>query len=139
MRYDQIATTGKISIRYADKLHDVGIGRAYKHQRVTALLHAPRHDNHAQHRRDHRRLHDRTNLDVTIINATTGEILRELNIDPPTTTSHNKNKNRVNPQIVGSPYSDVLRHHIPMSRDITWSGWRDLNPRPLDPQVVGSA
>ena len=58
-------------------------------------------------------------LEVRVINAATGELLRELTIDltrdyqplrrPPGPTPE---RPRANPHPEGSPYADVLRHHI---------------------------
>ena len=61
IRTDRIGTTGTVTLRHASRLHHIGIGRAHAGTYVRLLI------------RD---------LDVTIINLTTGEILRELTIDP---------------------------------------------------------
>ncbi|WP_182354488.1 IS481 family transposase [Flaviflexus huanghaiensis] len=61
VRHDIIDTTGAVSLRVHGKLHHIGIGRTHARTHVTMLIH---------------------DLDVTIINTATGEILRELTIDP---------------------------------------------------------
>ncbi|WGW12939.1 IS481 family transposase [Saxibacter everestensis] len=61
IRTDRIDTTGKISLRYNARLRHIGIGRAHAHKPVLMLIH---------------------NRDVVITETTTGEILRELTIDP---------------------------------------------------------
>lgn len=42
-------------------MHHIGIGRAHKHERVRVLIH---------------------NHDIRVINTDTGELLRELTLDP---------------------------------------------------------
>jgi transposase InsO family protein len=61
VRHDKIDTSGVVTLRVAGRLHHIGIGRT--HARTPVLLLA----------------HD---LDVRIIHAATGELLRELTIDP---------------------------------------------------------
>lgn len=61
VRTDIIDTGGTITLRVNGKLHHIGIGRTHARTRVLILAH---------------------DLHVTIINAITGEILRELTIDP---------------------------------------------------------
>ena len=75
----------------AESLHLVGgpvtgIGRPSKGTCITMLVH------------DH---------DVTIINTHTGQIIRELTIDP--TRDYQRNLNLQNE---GSGHANVLRHHI---------------------------
>ena len=60
LRRDRVDPTGKITLRHAGTLYKIGIGRAHKHQPVIALI---------------------DNLDIRIINATTGEVLRHLTLD----------------------------------------------------------
>ena len=61
IREDRIDDAGKITLRFNSRLHHIGIGRAHKHERVRILI------------------HDR---DIRIINPATGELLRELTLDP---------------------------------------------------------
>jgi transposase InsO family protein len=61
VRTDRIDDTGSITLRLAGRLHHIGIGRTHARTHVLMLV------------RD---------LDVTILNAATGEALRELTIDP---------------------------------------------------------
>jgi len=61
LRRDRVDTTGKITLRYQGHLYKIGIGRA--HARTPVLILAQ----------------DR---DIRIINAATGELLRELLLDP---------------------------------------------------------
>ncbi|WOP18039.1 IS481 family transposase [Raineyella sp. LH-20] len=61
IRTDKIDKTGAVTLRIAGQLRHIGIGRTHAGTCVKLLVH---------------------DLDVTIINATTGEILRELTIDP---------------------------------------------------------
>jgi hypothetical protein len=60
LRRDKIDKTGCVTLRIAGKLRHIGIGRPHAGTHVLLLVH------------DH---------DVRIINAATGEILRELTID----------------------------------------------------------
>ena len=52
---------GIVTLRHNGKLHHIGIGRPYAGTYVRLLVH---------------------DLDITIIDLTTGEILRELTLDP---------------------------------------------------------
>lgn len=61
IREDRIDDSGSITLRVNSRLHHIGIGRAHKHERVRILIH---------------------NLDIRIINTVTGELLRELTLDP---------------------------------------------------------
>jgi len=61
VRTDRIDTSGVVTLRVAGKLRHIGVGRTHARTHVKLLIH---------------------DLDVTIINATTGQILRELTIDP---------------------------------------------------------
>ncbi|GAB2602434.1 integrase core domain-containing protein [Pseudactinotalea suaedae] len=60
VRTDRIDASGVVTLRVAGKLRHIGIGRAHARTHVKLLIH---------------------DLDVTVINASTGEILRELTID----------------------------------------------------------
>jgi transposase InsO family protein len=59
VRSDRV-NNGKITLRHAGTLYSIGIGRRHNGRKVTALVHG---------------------LDITIIDATTGELLRELALD----------------------------------------------------------
>jgi len=61
LRRDRIDTSGVVTLRYHGHLHHISVGRT--HARTPGLL----------------LVHDR---DIRIINATTGELLRELVLDP---------------------------------------------------------
>jgi len=61
VRTDIIDDTGTVTLRHAGKLYHIGIGRARARTRVLLLV------------RD---------LDIRIINAATGELLRQLTLDP---------------------------------------------------------
>ena len=61
VRRDRVDTSGVVTLRYNGRLHHIGIGRA--HARTPILL----------------LIDDR---DIRIINATTGELLRHLTLDP---------------------------------------------------------
>jgi transposase InsO family protein len=61
VRTDRIDATGKVSLRYGGRLYHLGIGRAHAATPVLLLIH---------------------DLHIRIINAATGELLRELTLDP---------------------------------------------------------
>jgi hypothetical protein len=61
VRRDRVDSSGSITLRVNSKMHHIGIGRTHARTHVIILI------------QDH---------DVHVINATTGEVLRELTIDP---------------------------------------------------------
>lgn len=61
LRRDRIDDTGKITLRYQGQLYSIGIGRTHARTHVLILVH---------------------DLDIRIINAATGELLRDLVLDP---------------------------------------------------------
>jgi hypothetical protein len=61
VRADRVDADGKLTLRHAGKLHHIGIGRTHARTRVLMLVH---------------------DLHVRVINAATGELIRELTLDP---------------------------------------------------------
>jgi transposase InsO family protein len=61
VRRDRVDSSGKITLRYQGRLYSIGIGRTHARTRVIILAH---------------------DLDIRIIDAATGELLRELVLDP---------------------------------------------------------
>ena len=61
LRYDHVDAGATVSLRRAGRLYHIGIGRTHARTPVLMLLH---------------------DLDIRVINAATGEILRELTLDP---------------------------------------------------------
>jgi transposase InsO family protein len=61
VRTDRIDQFGKLTLRHAGRLHHIGIGRTHAGTRVLVLVH---------------------DLDIRIINAATGELIRQLTLDP---------------------------------------------------------
>nr|WP_221377121.1 integrase core domain-containing protein [Actinoplanes polyasparticus] len=61
VRHDTISKAGTITLHVHSQLHHIGIGKTYAGTYVLPLIHDP---------------------DVRVIDAATGEILRELTIDP---------------------------------------------------------
>jgi transposase InsO family protein len=61
VRTDRIDNSGVITVRHAGKLHHIGIGRTYARTRVLLLI---------------------QDLHIRVINAATGELLRDLTLDP---------------------------------------------------------
>jgi hypothetical protein len=58
---DRVDADGKLTLRAGGRLHHIGIGRTHARTRVLMLV---------------------QDLHVRVINAATGELLRELTIDP---------------------------------------------------------
>ena len=61
IRHDRIDTTGTVTIRHNSRLHHIGIGRRHAHTEVLMII---------------------NNLNIRIINPTTGELLRQLTLNP---------------------------------------------------------
>ncbi len=61
VRKDRVDTDGKLTLRHGSRLHHIGIGRAHARTRVLMLI------------RD---------LEIRIITEDTGELIRELTLDP---------------------------------------------------------
>ena len=61
IRHDRIDDSGVVTLRYHGRLHHIGIGRAHARTHVILLI---------------------VDRDIRIINADTGELLRELVLDP---------------------------------------------------------
>jgi hypothetical protein len=61
VRHDTISKTGSVTLRVADRLRHIGIGRTYAGTYVTLLV---------------------QDLNARVIHAATGQLLRELTIDP---------------------------------------------------------
>jgi transposase InsO family protein len=61
VRHDRIDVDGKVTLRVDGRLHHIGIGRTHARTRVLLLV---------------------QDLHVRVVNAATGELLRELTIDP---------------------------------------------------------
>jgi hypothetical protein len=61
IRHDRIDKTGAVTLRVNGRLHHIGVGRTHTRTHVILLI---------------------QDLHVRIVNAITGELLRELTIDP---------------------------------------------------------
>jgi len=61
VRHDRVDKSGTVTLRVAGKLRHIGIGRTHKGTHIILLVH---------------------DLDVRVVNAITGELLRELTINP---------------------------------------------------------
>jgi transposase InsO family protein len=60
-RHDRVDDSGTVTLRHAGRLHHIGLGRTHARTHVIMLIH---------------------DLDLRIVNAITGEFLRELTLDP---------------------------------------------------------
>jgi hypothetical protein len=105
VRRDKIDTSGVITIRYDSRLRHIGLGREHAGKHVLALI---------------------ADLFIRIVDAETGELLRELTLDP----------NR-NYQPFGRPQdlaprqpecNDVPQHLSTVSRDITCARSEGFEP-----------
>jgi transposase InsO family protein len=76
VRRDRVDDAGSITLRVNGRLHHIGIGRTHARTPVMILAH---------------------DLDVRVINATTGELLRELTIDPDRDYQPQKTRKPPNP------------------------------------------
>jgi len=61
VRRDRIDTSGVVTLRIGGRMHHIGIGRAHASRAVVLLV---------------------VDLHVRVIDATTGELIRALTIDP---------------------------------------------------------
>ena len=61
IRHDRIDATGTVTIRHNSRLHHIGIGRRHAHTEILMII---------------------NNLNIRIINPTTGELLRQLTLNP---------------------------------------------------------
>ncbi len=61
LRSDRVDNTGKVTLRHAGRLYSIGVGRTHTRTGVLMLVH---------------------DLDIRIIDAATGELLRQLVLDP---------------------------------------------------------
>ena len=98
VRTDRIDQAGVITVRIAGRLHHIGVGRTYTGTRVLILI---------------------QDLNIRIINAATGELLRELTLDPtrdyqPTGTPKAPNGKSSEPNAGSEPFRCLATSH--------WSG-----------------
>ena len=110
VRTDKVSKNGTVTLRVAGQLRHIGIGRTHAGTDILLLV---------------------QDLAVRIVNAATGEILRELLIDPARDyqapaghPARHRKGNEPEPTSVGSSYADVLRHHTvgPVGLEPTTNG-----------------
>jgi hypothetical protein len=61
VRQDKVDKTGRVTLRHNSRLHHIGIGRGYKGRTIKLLI---------------------ADSDIRIIDANTGQLIRELTLDP---------------------------------------------------------
>jgi hypothetical protein len=61
IRHDRVDKTGSVTLRHNSRLHHIGVGRTHAGTRVILLV---------------------QDLQIRVVNAATGELLRELVLDP---------------------------------------------------------
>ena len=95
VRTDRIDETGLVTLRHRGRLHHIGVGRAHAGTHVLLLV---------------------QDLDIRVINAGTGELLRELTLDP--SQELPAHRPPIRPAKENTPtltrvrgVLDVLRHH----------------------------
>ncbi|MBX9246438.1 IS481 family transposase [Actinotalea ferrariae] len=76
IRHDRVDTSGVVTLRLAGRLHHIGIGRTHARTHVIMLI----QDRH-----------------IRVVHATTGELLRELTLDPTRDYQPQKRRNGPNP------------------------------------------
>ena len=97
VRHDRVDNAGNVTLRVAGRLHHIGLGRTHDRTHVIVLI---------------------DDLDIRVIDAATGELLRHLTLDPTALPRHRharpgptpRKRNKPNPP--GSAVRDVLRHHM---------------------------
>ena len=99
IRHDKVDKAGSVTLRHNSRLHHIGIGRTYEGTCVILLV---------------------QDLHIRVVNAITGELLRELTLDvsqalprpgrPPKGPTP-ENDEQPDPQVAGPTVADVLRHH----------------------------
>lgn len=76
IRHDIVDATGSVTLRHAGRLHHIGIGRTHTRTRVILLI---------------------EDLDIRVVDAATGELLRALTLNPDRDYQPQKNKKPPNP------------------------------------------
>ena len=61
VRHDVVDTSGTLTLRHASRLHHIGVGRTHARTPILMLI---------------------NDLDIRIIHATTGELIRDLILNP---------------------------------------------------------
>jgi hypothetical protein len=96
VRRDRVDDAGSVTLRHAGRLHHIGVGRTRARTPIILLVY---------------------DLQIRIVDATTGELLRELTLNPdtdtPTPTTSPRQQETPDPQA----HPQVQR--FPMSREIT--------------------
>lgn len=84
VRHDTIDTSGKVTLRVSSHLYKIGVGRAHARTPVLLLIH---------------------DLNIRIVHATTGELLRELTLNPERTYQPLNPQETPEPGVRGFPMS----------------------------------
>ena len=100
IRHDRVDNAGSVTLRHNSRLHHIGIGRTHARTCVILLI---------------------QDLQIRIVNAATGELLRELVLDPkrdyhppehPKAPPTDPRNDGTGPAFAGPAAADVFRHHI---------------------------
>ena len=118
VRHDKVAS-GRITLRHGGRLHHIGLGYEHNGHVVRVLVH---------------------DLHVTVVHADTGEIIRDLELDPTATTSHSA----ANPDpSKASPNAAAARRRHPRHKRSPGTGVNDVPglhkwvARGLEPRTYG--
>jgi transposase InsO family protein len=84
VRHDRVDDSGVITLRHAGRLHHIGIGRTHARTHVIVLIH---------------------DLEIRVIDAVTGELLRELTLNPGIDYQPQNQRKPPNPQVQRFPMS----------------------------------
>ena len=97
IRHDRVDKAGSVTLRHNGRLHHIGIGRTHDGTCVILLV---------------------QDLHIRVVNAITGELLRELTLNPTPRLPAHRSTQRTDPKITtpgpavaGPGVADVLRHH----------------------------
>ena len=106
VRHDRVDKAGTVTLRHNSRLHHIGIGRRLAGTRITLLV---------------------DDLHIRIIDRDTGELLRELTLDP-TRDFQPRGLPPGPPPKQALKCNDVPRHLSTVSRDITTVGLTGFEP-----------
>jgi transposase InsO family protein len=82
IRHDRIDDSGVVTLRHNGRLHHIGIGRTHARTHIILLI---------------------QDLDIRVVNAVTGELLRDLTLNPDTDYQPQQPRKRPNPQVQTFP------------------------------------
>ena len=113
VRTDIIGKTGTLTLRHQGRLYHIGVGRTHAGTHIIMLI---------------------QDLDVRIIDASTGELMRELTLDPDRNYQPTGRPSRTharNPAQTQTPRTLIVGSGCPRCLKTShWRAWQDSNLRP---------